>query len=52
MSEQLIANLANAFTPVPLPAGSPFYLDLKVVRAVADVCQDLGRNSLRSLPKD
>jgi hypothetical protein len=29
MSEQLIANLANAFKPVPLPAGSPFYVALK-----------------------
>ena len=52
MSEQLIARLANAFKPVPLPAGSPFYVELKAVRADADVCQDLGRKITRSLPTD
>lgn len=52
MSEQLIANLANAFKPVPLPADSPFYVDLKAVRADADVCQDLGRKIIRALPTD
>ncbi|MCZ8126610.1 MAG: AAA family ATPase [Microcystis sp. LE19-114.1B] len=52
MSEQLIANLVGVFKPVPLPADSPFYVDLKAVRADADVCQDLGRKIIRSLPTD
>ncbi|MDJ0599934.1 MAG: ATP-binding protein [Crocosphaera sp.] len=48
MSQDLIANLANAFKPVPLPADSHLYVDLKSVRADADVYRDLGRKILRS----
>ncbi len=48
MSQDLIAKLANAFKPVPLPADSHLYVDLKAVRADADVYQNLGRKILRS----
>ncbi|MEA5535195.1 hypothetical protein [Crocosphaera sp. XPORK-15E] len=48
MSQTLIANLANAFKPVPLPADSPLYVDLKAVRADADIYRDLGKKILRS----
>ncbi|MGK7885882.1 MAG: ATP-binding protein [Crocosphaera sp.] len=48
MSQDLIAKLANAFKPVPLPADSKLYVDLKAVRADADVYQNLGRKILRS----
>lgn len=52
MSEELIANLANVFKPVPLPADSPLYVDLRSVRADADVYRDLGRKILRSKPAE
>jgi hypothetical protein len=52
MSEDLIANLANAFKPLPLPADSPLYVDLRSVRADADVCRDLGKKILRAEPED
>jgi hypothetical protein len=48
MPEDLVTNLANAFDPVPLPADSPLYVDLKAVRADADVCRDLGKKIIRS----
>ncbi len=48
MSQDLIAKLANGFKPVPLPAESHLYVDLKAVRADADVYRDLGRKILRS----
>ncbi|MGK7880128.1 MAG: ATP-binding protein [Crocosphaera sp.] len=48
MSQDLIAKLANAFKPIPLPADSHLYVDLKAVRADADVYQNLGRKILRS----
>ena len=52
MSDDLIANLANAFKPLPLPADSPLYVDLRSVRADADVCRDLGKKILRAEPED
>lgn len=52
MSEDLIAKLANSFKPLPLPADSPLYVDLRSVRADADVCRDLGKKILRAEPKD
>ncbi len=48
MSEELIAKLVDVFDPVPLSADSPLYVDLRSVRADADVCRDLGKKILRS----
>jgi len=52
MSQDLIAKLANAFKPVPLPADSPLYVDLKEVRGDADVWRDLGIKILRAELED
>lgn len=48
MNEELIAKLTDAFDPISLEADSPFYVDLRAVRADADVFRDLGRKITRS----
>ena len=48
MSQDLIANLANAFEPVPLPAGSDLYVDLTEFRADANIYRDLGKKIIQS----
>ena len=43
MSKSLLAQIINAFKPVPLTADSPLYVDLEAVREDANVFRDLGR---------
>jgi AAA ATPase domain len=46
--EDLLDEMYNAFTPMPLQPGDPAYVDCRAVRGDADVVEDLGRTVSRS----
>lgn len=49
MSEELIANIYNAFDPFrPLQPGDPMYVDCRQVRGDEDIFRELGKKILRS----
>lgn len=48
-AEQLIVKIYNAFSPfVPLPAGSPVYVNCSAVRGDSNVYRELGRKIINS----
>ena len=44
----VLDDIYNAFNPMPLPAGSPQYVDFTAVRGGSDVSIELGRKVQRS----
>ena len=47
-SMAVLDDIYNAFNPMPLPAGSPQYVDFTAVRGGSDVSIELGRKVQRS----
>ncbi|HAG84106.1 MAG TPA: pilus assembly protein PilB, partial [Cyanobacteria bacterium UBA12227] len=46
--EELLDNIYNAFTPMPLPAGDSKYVECREVRGDVEILQDLGKSIRRS----
>ncbi len=46
--EELLDNIYNAFTPMPLPAGDAKYVECREVRGDVEILQDLGKSIRRS----